>query len=95
MSVDAADVAVCATTLDTEAQCLSPERKAPTAFGAQVPRPAASVLLPTQVSSCPDARTNSANLVGLYAQSFLHNYGIAGRAPAIALSSATFAVECG
>ncbi len=50
MSVDAADVGVCATTSGTEAQRSSSARMATTALVAQVPRPAVSVLLPTPVS---------------------------------------------
>ena len=52
-SVDAADVGVHATTSDTEAQRCSSNRKTTTAFVAQVPRPAVSVLLPTSVSELP------------------------------------------
>ena len=53
-SVDAADVGVCATTPETEAQRCSSRRKATSALMAQVPRPAVSVLLPTPISELPE-----------------------------------------
>ena len=52
-SVDAADVGVCATTSDPEAQQSSSESKVTTAFVAGVPRAAVSVLLPTPAPELP------------------------------------------
>ncbi len=66
-SFDAADVGVCATTSDAEAQHPSSEGKATTAFVAQVPRAAVSVLLSTPVSD-PPTRTDP-----VLRQSYFHH----------------------